>query len=132
MIFRCKSKRHWHTISFVEIERVRTQYDYYVGDDYEKIFWKHKRNILAREINFHWYISFFTSIWFIWWATIYFLGSIIFNYNVTYLRTCLLLYWSKIHRIFIHFLLFCHRVSFFLFYPIKIINVGYKKPQKRG
>ena len=33
---------------------------------------------------------------------------------------------------FIRFLLFWHRVSLFLFYPINIINVGYKKPQKMG
>ena len=53
-------------------------------------------------------------------------------YNVTCLRTCLLLYWPKIHRIFVLFMLFWHWVSLFLFDHINIINVGYKKPQKKG
>ena len=34
--------------------------------------------------------------------------------------------------IFIRFLLFWHIVSLFLYYPINIINVGYKKTTKKG
>ena len=54
------------------------------------------------------------------------------NHIVACLRTCRLLYWPIIHRMFIRFWLFWHRVSLFLFYPINIINVDYKKPQKRA
>ena len=54
-----------------------------------------------------------------------------FNFKVTCLITCLLLYWPKIHKIFVHFSLFWHGVRFFLFPSIKIITIRYKKTQKR-
>ena len=45
--------------------------------------------------------------------------------------TCLITYWSKIHRIFVYFSLFWHRVSFFLFSSIKIITIRYENTQKK-
>ena len=45
--------------------------------------------------------------------------------------TCLLLYWPKIHNIFVNFSFFLHWVSFFLFSSIKIINVIYDKKRKK-
>ena len=39
--------------------------------------------------------------------------------QITCLITCLLLYWPKIHRIFINFSLFWHRFRFFLFSSIQ-------------
>ena len=53
------------------------------------------------------------------------------NLKVTCLTTCLLLYWPKIHGIFLHFSLFWHRVSFFLFSSIKNITIRYKNMQKK-
>ena len=51
--------------------------------------------------------------------------------KVTCLITCLLLYWLKIHRIFVNFSFFWHWVSFFLFSTIKISNVIYNKKCKK-
>ena len=51
------------------------------------------------------------------------------NCKVTCLMTCLLLYWPKIHRIFVNFSFFWHWVSLFLFSSINIINATYDKKQ---
>ena len=53
------------------------------------------------------------------------------NFKLTSLITCLLLYWPKIHRIFVHFSLFWHWVRFFLFSSIKIITIRHKNTQKK-
>ena len=53
------------------------------------------------------------------------------NCKVTGLMTCLLLYWPKIHRIFVNFSFFWHWVSLFLFSSIKIINGTYDKKRKK-
>ena len=53
------------------------------------------------------------------------------NSKVTCLITCPLLYWPKIHRIFVNFSFLWHRVSFFLFSSIKIVNFIYEKTRKK-
>ena len=56
------------------------------------------------------------------------------NFKLTCLIKCLLLYWPKIHRIFVHFLLFWHKVSFFYFLRLKLslLDVKIRKKRKKG
>ena len=53
------------------------------------------------------------------------------NCKVTCLMTCLLLYWPKIHRIFVSFSFFWQWVSLFLVSSINIINATYDKKGKK-